>query len=446
MNLKRYLLIRMVTLGLLCWVAVAGFVIYRTNHDVKASLDSDAKQLQTKVEYAFYMRRVAPEAEGSTPMLGDQYGLKLGPYCLQYEGFNGEVFTSDCEGIASTNAPAWLSSATGLPTEPMLQTIHLWGQPFGELKVTPNANLVLEQFWRTLRDLLLLTAATVISLCVLCYVAIGRALAATTGLVQRLDNIDSEQPTEPSDHAMDGPVEYQRIANGIDRLSERLKAADLARQNLTRQLLQVQEAERRDLAHLVHADLGQALSLVSLQLSQLRTTLYNDPEEAEAQLDQLSNAMDETFDKLRGLLVNKCPPVMEGANLGLAIQDMCTDWRLRTGKHWKLTLSLDEAALTTLDKDRALCVYRTIEESLANIAKHGRADKPVQIELRQTEKAIEVSIANTPKTQSLENAQSSGMGLQLLAERIRVYGGLWSNLKTPEQFKVMACFQLELFA
>lgn len=447
MNLKRYLLTRMITLGLICWAVVSGIVVYRTNSEVSEALESDAQQLQEKVEYAFYMRRMAPEAEGSVPMLGNQYGLKLGPYCLRYEGFNGEQLSSQCAETDGKPLPVWLAKATGIPTEPLQETIHLWGQPFGELNIVPDKDLVLHRFWLTLRDLLLLTGATVLSLSILAYVAIGKALGATTELVSRLDRVDDPHAHVDNEEFQQGPIEFKQIAQGIARLGDRLRLADLARQNLTRQLLQVQEAERRDLAHLVHADLGQSLSVISLQLSQLRSAVAKeDADGAALQLDMLSDAMDEAFEKLRGVLVNKCPPVMEGANLGLAIQDMCTDWRIRTGKDWEIDLHLEETALRKLNKDKALCVYRTIEESLVNVNKHGDQNAPVSIHLIEKEGGIEVSVVNKTRAVSATHQAGSGMGLQLLAERVRVYGGVWTVTQSVQQFAVSAFFKQEQFA
>ena len=97
MNLKRYLLVRMITLGLLCWVLISAYVVLRTANEVDQALASDAARLHEMVEYSMYKRQINPEIEGSPVLVGSQYGLLLAPYCIRYEGWNGQVRQEGCD-------------------------------------------------------------------------------------------------------------------------------------------------------------------------------------------------------------------------------------------------------------------------------------------------------------------------------------------------------------
>lgn len=445
MNLKRYLLVRMITLGLLCWVLISSYVVWRTANEVGLALISDANQLQEKVEYAFYKRRVNPEKEGTPSLLGNQYGLLLGPYCLNYEGYNGEQLDSDCDALAKRKMHSVVLNVLNLPPEPLTREIRLWGQPFGELLIEPDPKLVTNQFWSTLQDLLLLTTVLIASLAALCYFALTRAFQATRLLVGQLDSLAlSEDAPIPQNLTALEPKEFNQIASGINRLSQRLREMTQARQKLSLKLLDVQEEERRELAHLVHADLGQSLSLIAVHCAQLRAQITPENQQAREQLESMDLTLEDAFDRLRAVLVNKCPPVMQGQNLGMAIQDLCTQWEINAGQSWKVSVHQDQEALGLLKSDHALSIYRTIEESLANVRKHGNSSEPVQVTLRKLEDRIELSITNAsqPNCDDQEDLPSGGMGLQLLAERIRVHGGVWQINRTESQFKVTAYFPL----
>lgn len=446
MNLKHYLLVRMVTLGLLCWVVISSYVVWRTANEVGLALISDANQLQEKVEYAFYKRRVNPEKEGSPSLLGNQYGLLLGPYCLTYQGYNGEQLDSDCDVLAQRRVHSVVLEWLNLPPEPLTREIKLWGQPFGELLIEPDPKLVTNQFWSTLKDLLLLTTVMIASLAALCYFALNRAFRATRLLIGQLDSLAlSEDAPVPQNLTELEPKEFDQIGSGINRLSTRLREMTQARQKLSLKLLDVQEEERRELAHLVHADLGQSLSLIAVHCAQLRAQIKPDNQQAREQLEAMDLTLEEAFERMRAVLVNKCPPVMQGQNLSMALQDLCTQWEIHSGPAWKVDLHIDQSALENLTSNQALSIYRTLEESLSNVRKHGLATEPVRVILQKLEGKVELRIANSCSVQPITNEEvlTGGMGLQLLAERIRVHGGVWKVSHNDTHFTVVASFPLE---
>jgi two-component system, NarL family, sensor histidine kinase UhpB len=324
--------------------------------------------------------------------------------------------------------------------------VGLWGQPFGELYITADPQLVLTKFWNTLRDLLLLSTLIVASLAVLTYVVIGRALQPAATLVEKLDSIAISEDSPPPDQLPDvQPREFGRIAQGVNRLNDRLWRLTQTRRNLMSRLLDVQEEERRELAHWVHADLGQSLSLIAVNCAQLRAQLKQSDPETQEKLEEIDLLIENAFERMRAVLVNKCPPVLEGADLGMAIQDLCTRWEIHAGSAWSVDLQLDSKALQRLNKDRALCVYRTIEECLANALRHGHPSAPVLVRLQEDISTLELTVSNALGPQGthehLTGAHlSGGMGLNLLAERVRVHGGVFKTQTENDRFVVSASF------
>ena len=94
-----------------------------------------------------------------------------------------------------------------------------------------------------------------------------------------------------------------------------------------------------------------------------------------------------------------------------------------------------------LSEERALCVYRTVQECLNNIARHARASTAVHIDIREGNNMLAVAISNqSPPVASVR--QGSGMGLRLLAERLRAAGGELAVEALAERFTVRAILPL----
>lgn len=441
MNLKRYLLVRMITLGLLCWVLISAYVVLRTASEVDDALASDAARLYEMVEYSMYKRQINPEIEGSPVLVGNQYGLLLAPYCIRYEGWNGQVRQEGCDKLIRHPVEARLMRILGVQIEAEPKAVGLWGQPFGELYITADPQLVLAKFWNTLRDLLLLSTLIVASLAALTYVVIGRALQPAATLVEKLDSIAISEDSPPPAKLPDvQPREFGRIAQGVNRLNDRLWRLTQSRRHLVMKLLNVQEEERRELAHWVHADLGQSLSLIAVNCAQLRAQLKGRDANAQEKLEEIDLQIEGAFEQMRAVLVNKCPPVLEGADLGMAIQDLCTRWEINAGSGWTVNLNFQTEALSSLDKDRALCVYRTVEESLANVRRHAAPGSWVNVSLAFQKKMLHLRIENSLSQQAATQVPSGGMGLNLLAERVRVHGGVFNARVEDNLFVVSAQF------
>lgn len=440
MNLKRYLLVRMITLGLFCWMVISAYVVLRTAGEVGQALRNDAARLHEMVEYSMYKRQINPEIEGSPVLVGSQYGLLLAPYCIRYEGWNGQVREEGCDSQTRHPFETRLMTLLGVQVQADPQPVGLWGQAFGELIITADPQLVLTKFWHTLRDLLLLSTLIVASLAALTYVVIGRALQPAATLVEKIDSIAISEDSPPPEQLPDvQPQEFGRIALGVNRLNDRLWRLTQTRRKLMMKLLNVQEEERRELAHLVHADLGQSLSLIAVNCAQLRVQLKQEGNApAQEKLEEIDCLIEAAFDRMRAVLVNKCPPVLEGADLAMAIQDLCTRWEIAAGSGWSVDLQLDCAVLAALDKDRALCVYRTIEECLANVKRHGAAGSPVLVRLHQLGAHFELLIQNRVSNTAEYSGPTGGMGLNLLAERIRVHGGVFRAQVADGLFVVAA--------
>jgi signal transduction histidine kinase len=101
-----------------------------------------------------------------------------------------------------------------------------------------------------------------------------------------------------------------------------------------------------------------------------------------------------------------------------------------------------EGGLEQLDEIRALALFRLVQESLTNVARHSQATRvEVRIVRRrqsETQETIEVSIADNGRGTDMD-APRTGLGLVGMRERVAAIGGsLKLASRRGEGFKVTA--------
>jgi signal transduction histidine kinase len=119
---------------------------------------------------------------------------------------------------------------------------------------------------------------------------------------------------------------------------------------------------------------------------------------------------------------------LDDLGLATALQHLVDDFSTRTGIK---TVLVCEELPTSLREDTATVLYRVVQESLSNIAKHANACR-VEIELITDDQALDLSIRDNGCGFDVESSGRvrKGMGLMNMKERVRSVQGtfdLWSQ-------------------
>lgn len=449
MNLKRYLLLRMALVALLCWLGVSAYLVGRSSQQISDAMARDADQMQALLETALHRQHTTPEPGPRVPPLHQLAGRFTEPFCLRYQALNGAVMEDGCERTGTdAPLPPWLANLLirlGQPPTVLQRDIGLWGLPIGTLSIEPDRPRLLARHWHTLRDLLWLATATILALGTLTFLIIDRALRPARQLVAALDRLAAGEYL----HAVTAaavlpdfqPREFGQIAAGINRLSSRLSQLSAARRELMACLINLQEKERRDLAHGLHDEFGQCVAALSANSALLKSIAAQGDAVAENDFEPLEQTIEHMLAALRSLLLRMAPPLLESRSLTSALNDLITGWQAGQSAPPPLHMHMDDDLDSHLSEERALCVYRTIQECLNNIARHARASTAVHIDISERNKMLTVDISNqSPPAGSAR--QGSGMGLRLLAERLRAAGGELAIEALAERFTVRASLPL----
>jgi PAS domain S-box-containing protein len=202
-----------------------------------------------------------------------------------------------------------------------------------------------------------------------------------------------------------------------------------ALRELSARVLEAREEEKTRIARELHDELGQLLTALKMDLAWLRERLPEDAGLA-ARAEGMGELLDRTVSSTRRLAADLRPLMLDDLGLADAAQWLVEDFGKRSGI--QLTIEVPEdLALDALSKGAATAVYRAIQESLTNIARHSGA-KCAWIVMAMQDGALHVEIEDDGHGVSAEDlAKASSLGLKGMRERVIYYGGAFEVARAP---------------
>jgi signal transduction histidine kinase len=198
--------------------------------------------------------------------------------------------------------------------------------------------------------------------------------------------------------------------------------AQTVEQDRLRRTLRAAEEERRRWARELHDETLQGLGGLRVLLSSARrsqniSTLHQTLESAVEQIgEEIAN--------LRALITELRPAALDELGLAPALEALIDRVRTLHGLELEARVELHHdgrSSSTRLDPDLETAIYRLVQESLSNAARHAHADR-VRVEVIEGEYDVHISIADDGAGFDTD-APSSGFGLTGMRERIALVGG-----------------------
>ena len=188
---------------------------------------------------------------------------------------------------------------------------------------------------------------------------------------------------------------------------------------INRRLIAAQEQERARIARELHDDISQRLALLVMDLSSCASTsatarLRSDAAQIAADVQALSHRLHSSKLELLGLAKTS--------------RIFCEDFAAQQ----KVTVMFDEADVPTrITPATALCLYRILQESLHNAAKHSGA-QAMTVRLHGIRDAIELVVEDAGTGFDVDAAKAArGIGLVSMQERVNLVGGALSIVSAP---------------
>jgi two-component system sensor histidine kinase UhpB len=154
-------------------------------------------------------------------------------------------------------------------------------------------------------------------------------------------------------------------------------------------LEEAQELERKELATVLHDRVGQNLTGLNLNLKILQNQLQTEfNPEIQKRLNDSLKMVEETTHKIRDVMADLNPPVLDEYGLIPAIKWYSGDFTNRTGIATHVSGDKLEPSLApSVEK----ILFRLVQESLNNVAKHAQASRVV-ISVKSTKEAVSVTV------------------------------------------------------
>jgi signal transduction histidine kinase/ligand-binding sensor domain-containing protein len=208
-----------------------------------------------------------------------------------------------------------------------------------------------------------------------------------------------------------------------------LERRQAAQQVFARQLLESQEGERKRIAAELHDSLAQNL-LVIKNRAQLQALTLAD-EQARAQFMEISEAVSQTLEEVRTISYDLRPPHLDQLGLRTALVAMIE--KVCASSTIQFTHAVDELDGIFRPGDEIM-LYRIVQECLNNILKHsGATEVALNIVVDAGELALTLRDNGRGFTLDEETLRCAGLGLQGIAERVRILGGRHAIKSAPGQ-------------
>ncbi len=193
----------------------------------------------------------------------------------------------------------------------------------------------------------------------------------------------------------------------------------------------IREEEKSRLARELHDELAQSLTVLKMDTIWVRDNAAGGFETVAAKLTEMVAMLDRTVAATRRMASDLRPLLLDDLGLVPAIEWLADSFTQRCGV--PCNLSIDEGLELALQEPYATAVFRIVQESLVNVAKHAGASQ-VTVVLGNVPGAVKLVVQDNGCgffTDAARKPQS--LGLMGLRERSQLLGGNVIIKSTPGQ-------------
>lgn len=211
------------------------------------------------------------------------------------------------------------------------------------------------------------------------------------------------------------------------RLAEiELREVNRQLRNLSTSLHNVREEERTRISRELHDELGQQLTGLKLSLSWFGTRLKEGRTTTPDMVDEMRYLLDTAIASVRRISTELRPLILDDLGFGEAISWQTLEFAKRSAL--EVTLNLPAAADVHGD-ELATALFRIVQESLTNVARHANATQ-VKIDLISEGDKLVLTIKDNGQGFQ-DNANQDGIGIVSMRERAISIGAQFKIISGP---------------
>ncbi|MFD0987870.1 ATP-binding protein [Methyloligella solikamskensis] len=323
------------------------------------------------------------------------------------------------EWYAELVRPRLVNRAVRVVTTDSMNPVVIVGEPADEIAEAWSDFSALVMIWLGLELLIL----------VLLYIVLGRLLKPLANLSHGMANLES------GDYATRLPLPKVRelavITHSFNTLAGALDVAQEENSNLYRQLISVQESERREIANELHDEAGPCLFGITANASSLKR-MQGPDEKSTHEISRRAGEILSIAERLkqlnRGLIKRLRPGPLGQVKLSDLLEELIASHQ-RSHPETDINANIGELA-PSYGEQTDLTIYRCIQEGVTNAIRHGRAER-IFIDLGEAQGKPNGSEPGAPllrlslrdNGEGMAPATPKGFGLTTMNERVRALEG-----------------------
>lgn len=186
-------------------------------------------------------------------------------------------------------------------------------------------------------------------------------------------------------------------------------------------VLQGQETERKRIAEDLHDEVGAQLSVLKLSLNHLQQLAGNGEKE---RIKETKDFTDTIIQQLRFISQSLHPTTLENLGLSHALDSFTS--LMNKNRQIAITFRTDDSNYK-VDREKALNVYRVVQELINNILKHAEASKVI-ISYQSTPSQLTIRVEDDGNGRLVDGLEASRrktghLGLKNIESRLNIIGG-----------------------
>jgi len=227
-------------------------------------------------------------------------------------------------------------------------------------------------------------------------------------------------------------VELGRLRGELERRVEERTAQLQESQGRLRELAEflqtVREDERTRIARELHDELGQSLTALRIDLNWLLNRIEQANPATRERLQSALGLVERTVDAVRRISEDLRPRMLDDLGLAAAVEYHVAQFAERSGIPCSLSMNREEF---DIDSRSATAVFRMVQETLTNVARHAGATN-VAVRIEQSAEGMHLAVRDDGRG-FVEETGRKTFGLIGMRERIAALGGRLEIDSVPDQ-------------
>src|SRR6266576_4790547 len=212
-------------------------------------------------------------------------------------------------------------------------------------------------------------------------------------------------------------------------LSSVRKQAEDAISSVSSSVIEAEERERQRIARDLHEDIGQRVTMLVVQIEQLKAGSLNGVE-VPSRIDALLKQSIELLTDVKTLAHELYSPRLEYLHIAAVMRSFCKDF----GEQKRVEIGFRSHSLPNLvPPDISLCLFRVLQAALHNAVEHSEV-REFEVQLNGTSDEIHLTVSDRGVGFNLETTKTSrGFGLNHMRARLKLVKGSFSVTSQPKR-------------